>query len=238
MSLSYAAVMYSELDIAQVAGLLADRTRVDLVVALAGDVARPASELAGLAGVSPAVASAHLGRLLDAGILAVEKQGRHRYYRLARPEIIEALEPLARLAPPARVRSLREHRRVGELREGRRCYDHLAGRIGVALTDAMRANAWIEVREDAWTLTVAGAEAVTGLGVDLERTRRRRRALLRPCVDWSERRHHLAGALAAALLTAFVERDWLRPHPATRAVSLTPHGATGLAAYLGVESIG
>ena len=227
--------MYSEVDIAAVAGLLADRTRVDLLVALSGGAARPAGELASLAGVSPSVASIHLSRLLAADLVSVQQHGRHRYYRLANPEIISALEPLARLAPLTPVRSLSQHRRIGALRAGRRCYDHLAGQIGVQIADAMRSNGWISIDADCWMLTDAGMQAVLGLGIELKTSRRRQ--LVRPCLDWSERRHHLAGALGAALLEQLTSKSWLQPDPETRAVAVTSTGASELAAYFRLESI-
>lgn len=237
MSLAYASYMYSEVDIASVAALLADRTRVDLVVALSGGVARPAGELASLIGVSPSVTSVHLSRLLAANVVTVEKHGRHRYYRLANPEIISALEPLARMAPLTPVRSLSQHNRLQALRTGRRCYDHLAGVAGVRLTAAMLDNAWIITDNHAWTLTDPGAEAFRGLGIDLQAARQRCRPLLRPCLDWSERRHHLAGSLGAALLTLYIDKGWLRPHPTTRAVAITENGASALTQHFGIQPI-
>ncbi|GII65493.1 transcriptional regulator [Sphaerisporangium krabiense] len=219
----------AEADIASVAALIAEPSRAAVLTALLDGRALAAGELARLAGVSPATASAHLARLLDGGLLSVAGQGRHRYYRLAGPEVAEILEVLARVSPRLPVRSLRQSRRARLLGEARTCYDHLAGRAGVGLLAAMLAAGHL-TGADAFEVTPAGEEALAGLGADLTAARRSRRRFAAACLDWTERRPHLAGALGAEITRALLERDWYRREPAGRALRLTELGEKGLAA--------
>jgi DNA-binding transcriptional ArsR family regulator len=221
--------MYSgDADISVPAALMGERARAALVVALTEVDALAASELARLAGVSNATASVHLAKLLEAGLLAVEPEGRHRYYRLASPEVARAVEALAVLAPSPPVRSLREAT-VGEaIRAARTCYDHLAGRLGVALTEALLRGRLIRAANGTFELTSKGPRAFTDLGIDLTELERSRRALMRSCMDWSERRSHLAGALGAALTERMLRLRWIRRLPTSRAVRLTHKGETEL----------
>ncbi|GAA1549585.1 metalloregulator ArsR/SmtB family transcription factor [Kribbella hippodromi] len=219
-------------------------------MALADGRALPASLLATEAGVSPQTVSAHLNKLLDGGLVAVERSGRHRYYRLKGPEVALAVEAVARIAKPQPIKSLRQSTQAAALREARTCYDHLAGRLGVALLDGL-------VRQDALTRTDGGtgadrrpddplaqqlpdgpyalgpnaAEVLGELGVVIPEQPTRRQ-LLRFCVDWSEQRHHLAGALGAAITNSFLERGWLRRRTRQRAVDLTERGREALAGLL------
>jgi DNA-binding transcriptional ArsR family regulator len=247
----------SAADIAPVAALFADRTRARIVSALADGRALPASVIAQESGVSPSTASEHLARLVGGGVLAVEQSGRHRYYRLAGPEVAAALEALSVISPQPPVRSLRESTRAAALRRARTCYDHLAGRAGVAVTEALidrgalvRTDGRTDARRgrrDRLSAPVAahpyelGPQAgpvLAGLGVDLAGLLERpasARPLLRFCVDWSEQRHHLAGALGAAVLTAAERAGWLHRRPSGRAVDITDDGVAGLAAALGVQ---
>jgi DNA-binding transcriptional ArsR family regulator len=207
--------MAGDVDIARVAAVLADRGRARMLLALGDGRALPASVLAGEAGVAASTASAHLARLTDAGLLRVERHGRHRYFRLAGPGVAELLEALAGQAPPAPVRSLREGTRAEALRAARTCYDHLAGRLGVELMAALVDRGALEGgdgrfhpgaggadrlagpgRDVDYRLTGAGADLLAGLGVEVAGNGRR--PLVRYCVDWSEQRHHLAGAATPA----------------------------------------
>ena len=211
-------------DIAPAAALFADRTRDRIVSALVDGRALPASVIAAEAGVSASTTSEHLSRLVAGGVLLVERSGRHRYYRLAGPEVAAAVEALAAISPQPPVRSLREATRAGALRRARTCYDHLAGRLGVEITAALVDRQALvrtdgrpgtlrgagdrlaaPVREHPYDLGPAAAAVFGGLGVHLDELLARPRTarpLLKFCVDWSEQRHHLAGALGAARLAA------------------------------------
>lgn len=249
-----AAITRAPADIAPVAALFADPSRARIVSALVDRRALPASVLAAEAGVSASTASEHLGRLVDGGVLRVEQSGRHRYYRLAGPDVAAAVESLAAIAPQPPVRSLRESTRAAALRRARTCYDHLAGRLGVAVTAALvEADALLRtdggtgvqrahgdrlsapVRRHPYRIGPRGEAVFGGLGVDLPAVLAGRREPLRFCVDWSEQQHHLAGGLGAALLAALVEADWVRP-AARRAVELTDAGRDGLRERLGVDA--
>ncbi|MFC7583962.1 ArsR/SmtB family transcription factor [Nonomuraea antimicrobica] len=210
-------------DIAPVAALIADPTRAAILTALLGGRALAAGELARMAGVSAATASAHLARLLDGRLVDVVSQGRHRYYRLAGHEVAEVLEVLARVSARPPVRSLRQSRQARLLEEARTCYDHLAGRAGVGLLDRLREGGYL----DGHDLTGAGERLLSGLGVDVAGVRRSRRRFAPECLDWTERRPHLGGALGAAITEVLFERGWYRRGNVPRAVVLTEEGRRG-----------
>jgi DNA-binding transcriptional ArsR family regulator len=234
-------------DISVPAALLADRGRARVLLALADGRALAASVLAVEAGVAPSTASEHLGKLYQAGMLRVEQHGRHRYYRIADPHVIRAVEALARIAPPAPIRSLRQGTRAHAIRHARMCYDHLGGLVAVELMDVLirtRALAGGDGRHNSVTafgdqlstpghevdyrLTARGAVILGDFGIDLPSLRAGRRPLIRYCLDWSEQRHHLAGALGAAIANRLLELDWLRRRARSRAVTLTDIGLVGL----------
>ncbi len=214
-----------------------------MLLALGDGRALPASRLAGEAGVSPATASAHLRKLLDAGLLTAEPHGRHRYYRIAGPQVGHLIETMATLAPDVEVRSLRQDVRGRALRDARTCYDHLAGRLGVALMRGMLDRGWVRggdgrfdpetARQDRlsayghdipYELSDAGAEFLASFGVTLPP----RRPVIRYCVDWSEQAHHLAGGLGRGLRDRLLELDWVRAAERSRAVELTELGRAGV----------
>jgi DNA-binding transcriptional ArsR family regulator len=228
--------MYAgDADIAAPAALIGEHARAALIVALTEAHALAASELARLAGVSNATASVHLAKLVEGGLLAVEPRGRHRYYRLARPEVARAVEALAAVAPSPPARSLREAI-VGEaIRAARTCYDHLAGRLGVAIAEALLRGRWIRGANGTFEPTPKGRKAFADLGIDVTELERSRRALLRPCLDWSERQPHLAGALGAALTSRMLGLRWIRRLPTSRAVRLTHGGEIELRRRFGLE---
>jgi DNA-binding transcriptional ArsR family regulator len=219
-----------EVDIAPVAALMADRARAAMLVALLGGRALAAGELARVAGVSAPTASAHLGRLLDGGLVTVVRQGRHRYYRLAGPQPAEVIEALGRISPRTQVTSLRQCRQAERLRRARSCYDHLAGEAGVALYDALAGGGLVEA--DPFGTTEKGEERLAELGIDTGALRKARRRFAAECLDWTERRPHLSGALGAALLARFLELDWLE-RGAGRELRVTPAGRGGLADSFG-----
>jgi DNA-binding transcriptional ArsR family regulator len=243
-------------DVARVAAMFADPSRARVFLALADGRALPASVLASEAGISAQATSAHLSKLLAENLLSVERSGRHRYYKLARPEVATALESLAALAPVRPVTSLRQGTRAQRLRRARMCYDHLAGRLGVAVTEGLVRRGVLLITDgrsdtarrpdDALSAPVACAPYQ--LGPDAEPTLRSLglslvdvqessspRPLLRFCVDWTEQRHHLSGALGAAVAVACLNAGCVTRRPGARDVTLTDEGAAALATTLDVD---
>jgi DNA-binding transcriptional ArsR family regulator len=195
---------------------------------LADGRALPPSELAEVAGVSRSTMSEHLAKLQKAGFLAVERGGRNRYYRLAGPEVATAVEALAALAPRAEVRSLRQANRAGALGAARTCYGHLAGELGVGITEAMLDRGLIEREAEVFLLTDPGAAFFADLGIE------KRPRAGKACNDWSERRPHLAGKLGVALTSRLFELDWIRRTERRRAVQVTKEGQHELSARLDI----
>ena len=278
-----------DVDVVPAASLIAEPTRAAMITALLDDRPLAAGELARLAGVSPATASAHLARLLNGGLVTMIKQGRHRYYHLAGPEVAAAMEALAHLssANPVQVRSLRESRDAAALAEARTCYDHLAGRAGVALLEALlargtlapapgggqlaacgpdggahtdgngaafgggpgngspdgahagyegrhaRAAPQAPFRPEAFEVTVDGMATLTSFGLNIGALERTRRRFAGACLDWTERKPHLNGALGAAMTARLLGLGWIERGTRRRAVRVTPAGREGLAATFG-----
>lgn len=227
--------MDAEGSIASVAGLVADPARARMLTALMDGRARTAKELAYGARVTPQTASSHLAKLLAAGLLAMERQSRHRYFRLASPSVGHAIEALMAVSsvPPRAARAAPAGPLEG-LRLARTCYDHLAGRLGVSVTDAMVRRHWLTPGERDYRLTAAGARVLARLGVDVDRTRRERRAFAQQCLDWSERRTHLAGSLGAAVARACLDLHWVQRVADERTLRLTPKGQRGLRTWFGI----
>jgi DNA-binding transcriptional ArsR family regulator len=240
-----------EADFGTPARLVGHPARAAILLALLDGRALPMSRLAAEAGVAPSTASEHLKLLADAGLLTTRREGRNRYYELASPQVAEALEALARLVPPREVRSLRGARRSDALRLARSCYDHAAGRLGVALMRALLDSGALvggdglhhpeKARGDRlsapgrdldYRLTEAGWALFDRLGAEVPSGRRRTVAY---CVDWTEQRHHLAGAAGAALLARLIELGWLRRNDVPRALTITDEGARGLAEVFGID---
>jgi len=211
---------------------MGDPTRAAFLTTLADGTSLPASELAQRAGVGASTASIQLGKLVDGGLLEVERTGRHRYYRLADPTVAAAIESLAVLAPHRPASSLKQARVGSELQAARTCYDHLAGTLGVVLLESLRRQRLLTPKLE---VTPQGADRFSKLGIEIEELARGRRPLTRACLDWTERRHHLAGALGAALATSFLEHGWIERRPGSRAVRLTDRGRRGIARELAVH---
>jgi DNA-binding transcriptional ArsR family regulator len=218
----------TEPNIAFVANLLADPSRAAMCLALAGGEARPAGELAARAGVSAQTASNHLAKLIAGRILRVEQQGRWRYYRLAGADVGHAVEALAVVAPPL-PHALAVDGMAGSarrLKNARTCYSHLAGRLGVALADALIAERWLEDDGRRYRLTPTGTRSLRTLGIDV--VERPAQAPARRCLDWTERRPHVAGPVGTALAKVAFDRGWVRRLRGTRAVAVTPPGRAQL----------
>src|SRR6266851_562514 len=283
-----------DVDVVPAAALISEPTRAAMITALLDHRPLAAGELARLAGVSPATASAHLARLLNGGLVTMIKQGRHRYYHLAGPEVAAAMEALAHLsnATPVQVRSLRESRDAAALAEARTCYDHLAGRAGVALLEALlagriltpatgggelaacgpnggahpenggpaasgptgnghvangapdgaregyegrhaRAAPQAPIRPEAFVVTADGMATLTSFGLNIGALERTRRRFAGACLDWTERKPHLNGALGAAMTARLLGLGWIERGSRRRAVRVTPAGREGLAATFG-----
>ena len=218
-----------DVDIAAAAALMADPSRAAVLIELTDGRALPPSELAEVAGVSRSTISEHLAKLQRAGFLTVEKGGRNRYFRLAGPEIATAVESLAAIAPRFPVRSLTQSRRAGALSAARTCYGHLAGHLGVGITDAMLARGLIDCEGEVFLLTVAGATWLEHLGIS--KPPRAGKA----CNDWSERRPHLAGRLGVVLTRRLFELGWLQRTLRAREVRVTPQGEVGLSRELSLK---
>lgn len=222
--------MASNARFAEVAALAGDPARAGMLHALMDGRALTATELAHAAGITPQTASAHLSRLTTAGLLEVAKQGRHRYHRLASPAVAQMMESIMQVASGCGTgRPIVVGPRDAALRGARTCYDHLAGRLGVALADAMVSAGYVELSDDAGLLTDTGTELLARVGIGMDavlraRSKRSARILCRPCLDWSERRAHLAGAVGAALCAHSFAKGWTRRIDGTRAVMVTPKG--------------
>jgi DNA-binding transcriptional ArsR family regulator len=216
--------MRGEADVAAAAALLAEPARAELVLAVVADGRLSASELAARAGIARSTASGHLRRLVDGGFLVVTDQGRNRYYELAGAGVGEAVEGLSRIAPERPVRSLKEATRGELLREARTCYDHLAGRLGVALASALEQRRVVVRSNGGYELGEWAAPELKHLGIDLDGLAQLRRPLVRGCLDWSERELHVAGAVGAAITARLFELGCLERRDRTRAVALTESG--------------
>jgi DNA-binding transcriptional ArsR family regulator len=225
----------AEADIAFVANLLADPTRAAMCLALAGGEARPAGELAVRAGVSAQTASNHLAKLIAGRILRVGPQGRWRYYRLAGAEVGHAVEALAVVAPPLPSASAGDglDDAARRLRDARTCYAHLAGRLGVELAAALIKKGWLEEDSRSYRLTVTGTRSLRALGIDVGG--RSTEAPARRCLDWTERRPHIAGPVGRALASLALDRGWVRRVRGTRAVIVTPTGRAQLEAVFNLR---
>jgi len=244
--MEHSSVPAGDADIALVAALMGEPARAKVLMALLDGRALAASTLAAEAGVSASTLSAHLGRLVDGDLVSVQSSGRNRYFRIARPEVAEALEALARLAPAQPVRSLRQGTHAEAIRRARTCYDHLAGRLGVALLDSLVESETLVVecvssavsdpilgagRTQRYHLTDTGRQRFKALGVVLDQPGRR--PLTRYCLDWSEQRAHLGGALGASLLSRLIDLGWLIKRE-RRVIVISDAGRNGLKAEFGI----
>jgi DNA-binding transcriptional ArsR family regulator len=228
--------MFPEPNVAASASLIADPTRAAMLSALLDGRALPAGELAYASGVTAQTASSHLAKLLAAGFLIVEREGRHRYYRLAGSHVAQAIEQLAAIGSPGPVGRKALPASAKELRFARSCYDHLAGRLGVAVTRALQDRGFIVAApEKRFNVMPSGIAWFGSLGLDVASLKPAKGGLARQCLDWTERTYHLAGPLGAAVLHILCARGWLRRSKTTRAVQITSIGRMELKRHLGVD---
>jgi DNA-binding transcriptional ArsR family regulator len=215
-------------NIVGIAALIGDHARAEILTALTAGQALTATELAGVAGVTKQTVSAHLAKLLEARLVAVESQGRHRYFRLDNRDVAQLLESLMGVAYRTGAVRLRASPREPALRKARVCYDHLAGELGVLVFDCLEQRRLLRTGSAGLQLTRNGQRFFAGIGIDIEALVSRRRPLCRACLDWSVRRHHLAGALGAALLDRCFELGWARRAKDSRVVNFSPSGEQAL----------
>jgi DNA-binding transcriptional ArsR family regulator len=228
--------MTATANMVEVAALVGDTARATMLASLMGGQALTASELAYLASISRPTASEHLAKLVEARLIAITKQGRFCYYRIASPLVARMLESIERVAaidvpPRYQPRSIKNDR----LRFARTCYDHLAGQVGVAIADALGVNEHIVLTPEGGEVTDAGAAFLTDFGVDLAQKSRSRRLFCQPCLDWSERRFHIAGHVGAEICRCCLALGWFKRERDTRALRLTPSGKAGLFECFGVD---
>lgn len=219
--------MTKEPDIAALASLITEPARTTMLMHLLDGRSWTAKELARVAGVSASTASVHLRKLVEGELIRMSPLGRHRYFRIVNAEIARLLEQLARLAPMRHVSTPGSRRASSSLRRARLCYDHLAGRLGIAIAEGMIRAGWIMEVEPWFRVSDSGRRALLELGVDAVDGR--------TCMDWSERRLHVAGPLGQSLARVFLARKWLQRDAKTRAVWVTPEGAESLRSVFGVS---
>jgi DNA-binding transcriptional ArsR family regulator len=222
-----------ENSITHIASLIGEPVRAKILWTLMDGRAYTARELAIGVETTPQNLSMHLGKLLRAGLLSVEAQGRHRYYTFARTEVADAIEAMANLVPAEQA--MRKDMGAVPINYCRTCYDHLAGKVGVAIMESLVRQKQLVYRDKELDVTPKGVQWFAELGIDCGEIRQQRRAFAKPCLDWTERRHHLAGALGAALLEKMLEAHWLRRSAQSRAMVVTAKGRQALEAYFTVQ---
>ena len=228
--------MVAAANMVEIAALVGDTARATMLAALMGGQALTASELASLAHISRSTASGHLGKLVGARLLAVTQKRRNRYYRIASPlvaRMLESIKAVAAIETPARHRP--RSAQDDALRFARTCYDHVAGQLGVAIADALVASRFVVLTDEGGEVTKAGAQFFTRFGVELNSPSGSRRIFCRACLDWSERRYHVAGLVGAEIWRRCLEKGWVAQHSDSRAVRITPAGQVGFRDTFGIS---
>ena len=220
-------------NITNIAAMIGDHARAEVLTVLMSGMALTATELADAAGVTRQTISAHLAKLQDAGLLSVESQGRHRYFRIADAEIAQLLESLMGVAFGTGAVRVRSSPREPALRKARVCYDHLAGELGVLVYERLARRGAFALDADGILLTAQGRDLIRALGIEADTLPASRRPFCRTCLDWSERRHHLAGQLGTAMLDRFQQLGWARRVPESRVLAFSTDGEAALRAWLG-----
>src|SRR5262245_14709454 len=222
--------------IAEIAALVGDPARATMLAALVDGRALTASELASAAAITPQTASAHLAKLTEAGVLTVVRDGRHRHFRLASPTVADMIDGIVAVALEKRPRYRPLTRQARALGAARICYDHLAGRLSVDLTDALAAREYVVLGEDIAEITTAGSRFLTEFGIELPRRRSTRRHVSRLCLDWTERRPHIAGAVGVAITRRYFDLGWMERMKHSQAVVVTPAGRLGFRKTFGIDA--
>lgn len=224
--------------LAPVGALLGDPTRIAILMALADGRPRAAGELAAMAGIKPSTTSEHLAKLLAAGLIVVERHGRHRYHRIAGERVVSVLEALGALAQPNPPTGYRQRAVARAIRHARACYDHLAGTLGVQVTSALVDRGAMVLAGSAFEVPDPGLSFFSNeLGIEIAAVRASRRLFAKACLDWTERQYHVAGALGSALLSRFLELQWLERTESSRALRVTSAGRRGFRDVLRVDAL-
>lgn len=212
-------------EISAISVLIGDPKRAVILWTLLDNRAYTAIELSNIVETSAQNISIHLSKLVNAGLLSVESQGRHKYYKISNQEVASAIEGIANLIPKER------HKKIfisdSNIKYCRTCYDHLAGRIGVEITEQLLSENYIELENKTFTITKKGEIFFTNFGIDTLKLKKQRRTFAKPCLDWSERKHHISGSLATAILNKMLELDWIRRIASSRAIIITSNGKKG-----------
>ncbi len=211
-------------EVSKITALLGDRVRITILWTLLDGRAYTAIELASRADTSSQNISIHISKLVQAGLLAVEKQGRHKYYRLSGSEVATAVESLGSLIPPVPHKKITLAPEISAVKQCRTCYDHLAGNLGVLINDYLLQEQILRPVDREYRVTPRGTEFFQDIGLDVIFAQQNRRTFARPCLDWTERKHHLAGALGAAMLSTMLAKNWVRKIENTRALMITASG--------------
>jgi DNA-binding transcriptional ArsR family regulator len=219
-------------NISNTASLISDPSRAAILSVLLDGRFHTASELSLLIGVKPQTTSYHLSKLIEQNMIVVESQGRHRYFGIHNQEIARTIESILVLSPPVKIKSLRQSREDEAMRYARTCYDHIAGFVGVQIADSFIRKGYLD---SDFSLTTEGKKFLEELQVDLKEIKKKRRSFCHQCLDWSERRHHIAGALGLVLLEKFIELEWVVRLPQTRALSVTKKGKEAIQNLCGIE---
>ncbi|KWW20688.1 MULTISPECIES: helix-turn-helix domain-containing protein [Peribacillus] len=215
-------------NVAMIATLVSEASRAAILTTLLDGRYHTTSELAYMAGIEPQTASFHLAKMVDVNIVTVEKQGRHRYYGIQNQEVAQVMESFLSIAPPIEIKSLKQASEAKAMRLARTCYDHLAGNLGVQLTESLVKMGVLYEDKNGFSVTEKGEAFFSNFQIDCKKIKKKRRSFTHKCLDWSERRHHLSGALGNALLERLLELNWIQRLPNTRAIKITPDGKKGL----------
>ncbi|URJ37023.1 winged helix-turn-helix domain-containing protein [Paenibacillus polymyxa] len=227
--------MSTQSNVAMIASLVSEPSRAAILTALLDGRFHTASELAHMAGIKPQTASFHLAKMTEAQVITVEKQGRHRYYGIQDPEVAQVMESLLSIAPPVPIKSLKQASENEAIRLARTCYDHVAGHLGVQIMSFFMQKGILSEDQDGLHITQQGEIFFADFQINLKNTRQKRRSFSHKCLDWSERRHHLAGALGSALLDRLFELHWVEHLPTTRAIRITAEGKRGFKEVFSIE---
>ncbi|HYK72368.1 MAG TPA: winged helix-turn-helix domain-containing protein [Pseudoneobacillus sp.] len=218
--------------VANTALLISYPSRAAILTVLLDGRFHTASELSMLIGVKPQTTSYHLSKLIEQNMIVVESQGRHRYFGIQNQEIAKTVEALLVLSPPAKIKSLRQSREDAAIRYARTCYDHIAGYVGVQIADTFIQKGYLNLD---FSLTAEGEQFLEEFQVNIKDMKKKRRSFCHKCLDWSERRHHIAGALGLAILERFLDLGWVVRQPKTRALSVTAKGKDAIREWLSID---